>query len=268
MEKVKEHNSILEMLKVNTTIHYETLDVNKLKGIIPSLLTNNRNVNTYIVDTGMGIIELYEVYNGFFDHGSYLSVVTITITPDEKKISIISKTYYQVGDDISYYGLAQLCHAAIIQYIKNHDPYFFMNTSSTKDEVKHINYTESQMHQLQIMLNHVEEANIKYIQDTYYSDTSKWEEFKADISKHVKLHHSFKNGSVLDTLFIAELYPIVSLAVQEDKRDQDTSIVPAILVKNYFDIDDHIVYHGNSLKYIVEKANEYGFIDMAKRLEI
>ena len=101
----------------------------------------------------------------------------------------------------------------------------------------------------------------EHIKEDYFNENEVdnpfgYNQFKAEVDKDFTESMSFKEGGMVNVLFITSLYPAIDYEVKED------NIEMMRLTTNYLDIPGYILYTSKNIPFIAKLAEKYGFMDL------
>ena len=270
-----------EYLTLNVVTNRATIELDKrnhqLKDDLFLLLDNlsfsaNHYKQAFKIEKEEKEYVIYEFLNNY--PGIVLSRVSLSVSEEENSFMVYLKckvvTNKNNHKNNYAYSSCYLAYMHLLNYINSQyatakitmDDNFFVTLSGSKetegyfalDELgEKVAYTYLLQEQRKKIEEHIKED---YFNENEIDNPFGYNQFKAEVDKDFTESMSFKEGGMVNTLFITSLYPAIDYEIKED------NIEMMRLTTNYLDIPGYILYTSKNIPFFAKLAEKYGFMDL------
>lgn len=270
-----------EYLTLNVVTNRATIELDKrnhqLKDDLFLLLDNlsfsaNHYKQAFKIEKEEKEYVIYELLNNY--PGIVLSRVSLSVSEEENSFAVYLKckviTNKNNHKNNYAYSSCYLAYMHLLNYINSQyatakitmDDNFFVTLTGNKETEGYFALDElgekvSYTHLLQEQRKKIEE----HIKEDYFNENEVdnpfgYNQFKAEVDRDFTESMSFKEGGMVNVLFITSLYPAIDYEIKED------NIEMMRLTTNYLDIPGYILYTSKNIPFIAKLAEKYGFMDL------
>lgn len=270
-----------EYLTLNVVTNRATIELDKrnhqLKDDLFLLLDNlsfsaNHYKQAFKIEKEEKEYVVYEFLNNY--PGIVLSRVSLSVSEEENSFMVYLKckviTNKNNHKNNYAYSSCYLAYMHLLNYINSQyatakitmDDNFFVTLTGNKETEGYFALDEpgekaAYTYLLQEQRKKIEE----HIKEDYFNENEVdnpfgYNQFKAEVDKDFTESMSFKEGGMVNVLFITSLYPAIDYEVKED------NIEMMRLTTNYLDIPGYILYTSKNIPFIAKLAEKYGFMDL------
>ena len=270
-----------EYLTLNVVTNRATIELDKrnhqLKDDLFLLLDNlsfsaNHYKQAFKIEKEEKEYVIYEFLNNY--PGIVLSRVSLSVSEEENSFMVYLKckviTNKNNHKNNYAYSSCYLAYTHLLNYINSQyatakitmDDNFFVTLTGSKETEGYFALDEpgekvAYTHLLQEQRKKIEE----HIKEDYFNENEVdnpfgYNQFKAEVDKDFTESMSFKEGGMVNVLFITSLYPAIDYEIKED------NIEMMRLTTNYLDIPGYILYTSKNIPFIAKLAEKYGFMDL------
>ena len=270
-----------EYLTLNVVTNRATIELDKrnhqLKDDLFLLLDNlsfsaNHYKQAFKIEKEEKEYVIYEFLNNY--PGIVLSRVSLSVSEEENSFMVYLKckviTNKNNHKNNYAYSACYLAYMHLLNYINSQyatakitmDDNFFVTLSGSKETEGYfaldepgekVTYTYLLQEQRKKIEEHIKED---YFNENEVDNPFGYNQFKAEVDKDFTESMSFKEGGMVNVLFITSLYPAIDYEVKED------NIEMMRLTTNYLDIPGYILYTSKNIPFIAKLAEKYGFMDL------
>ena len=270
-----------EYLTLNVVTNRATIELDKrnhqLKDDLFLLLDNlsfsaNHYKQAFKIEKEEKEYVIYEFLNNY--PGIVLSRVSLSVSEEENSFMVYLKckviTNKNNHKNNYAYSACYLAYMHLLNYINSQyatakitmDDNFFVTLSGSKETEGYfaldepgekVAYTYLLQEQRKKIEEHIKED---YFNENEVDNPFGYNQFKAEVDKDFTESMSFKEGGMVNTLFITSLYPAIDYEIKED------NIEMMRLTTNYLDIPGYILYTSKNIPFIAKLAEKYGFMDL------
>ena len=270
-----------EYLTLNVVTNRATIELDKrnhqLKDDLFLLLDNlsfsaNHYKQVFKIEKEEKEYVIYEFLNNY--PGIVLSRVSLSVSEEENSFIVYLKckviTNKNNHKNNYAYSSCYLAYMHLLNYINSQyatakitmDDNFFVTLTGNKETEGYfaldepgekVAYTYLLQEQRKKIEEHIKED---YFNENEVDNPFGYNQFKAEVDKDFTKSMSFKEGGMVNVLFITSLYPAIDYEIKED------NIEMMRLTTNYLDIPGYILYTSKNIPFIAKLAEKYGFMDL------
>lgn len=270
-----------EYLTLNVVTNRATIELDKrnhqLKDDLFLLLDNlsfsaNHYKQVFKIEKEEKEYVIYELLNNY--PGIVLSRVSLSVSEEENSFIVYLKckviTNKNNHKNNYAYSSCYLAYMHLLNYINSQyatakitmDDNFFVTLTGNKETEGYfaldepgekVAYTYLLQEQRKKIEEHIKED---YFNENEVDNPFGYNQFKAEVDKDFTESMSFKEGGMVNVLFITSLYPAIDCEIKEE------NIEMMRLTTNYLDIPGYILYTSKNIPFIAKLAEKYGFMDL------